>query len=150
MRFFALAMALVAMPLAMAEPIPAVVGVNAEPALVGRSVLLHPRQDLPPCCSVGFSRSCDCGSCPILTCQSSRGDLEITHTSSLVAIPAVVRMAEKKENNNVARLLREANDLITPRKRTQLRGSSSASGAHQCRKPQDQVGTKALERGMAP
>lgn len=70
-----LAIALAAMPFTMAEPIPAaaVAPVNAEPALelVGRSVLLHPRQQLPSCCSVGFSVSCDCGSCPILTCSVS-------------------------------------------------------------------------------
>lgn len=75
MRFFlhTLAIALITTPLSMAEPIPAaaVVAAHAEPALIGRNVLLHPRQQLPSCCSVGFSVSCDCGSCPILTCSVS-------------------------------------------------------------------------------
>ncbi|TQN63793.1 hypothetical protein CSHISOI_11625, partial [Colletotrichum shisoi] len=69
MRFFTLALALVAMPLAMAEPIPGNVGWDTEPALLARNVLLHPRDDkLPSCCSTGFKASCDCGSCPVLQC----------------------------------------------------------------------------------
>ncbi|GJC98589.1 hypothetical protein CH63R_08807 [Colletotrichum higginsianum IMI 349063] len=68
MRFFTLALALVAVPLAMAEPIPADAGWDTEPALVARNVLLHPRDNLPTCCSTGFKASCDCGSCPILQC----------------------------------------------------------------------------------
>ncbi|OHW93736.1 hypothetical protein CSPAE12_07461 [Colletotrichum incanum] len=66
MQLFTLTLALVAVPFVMAEPIPADMGAN-EP-LVVRNILMHPRQNLPSCCSVKFRGNCDCGNCPILTC----------------------------------------------------------------------------------
>ncbi|KAK1974958.1 hypothetical protein LZ30DRAFT_639462 [Colletotrichum cereale] len=68
MRLLTFTLALVATPFVRAEPIPAVAGANA--GLVVRNVLIHPRQNLPSCCSVGFRQNCDCGNCPILTCAN--------------------------------------------------------------------------------
>ncbi|TLD08610.1 uncharacterized protein PgNI_07377 [Pyricularia grisea] len=70
MQFFTLAITLLSMQFAAAEPIPADAGLAAEP-LVVRNILMHPRAALVSCCSNGFSGNCDCGSCPIEQCAVS-------------------------------------------------------------------------------
>ncbi|KAK2063977.1 hypothetical protein LY76DRAFT_587841 [Colletotrichum caudatum] len=69
MKFFALTLALVAMPFVAAEPIPADVAGSSERPVV-RNVLVFPKRALPSCCSTGFGGNCDCGDCPILQCAN--------------------------------------------------------------------------------